>query len=454
MCNLGVMRWGLVLVAAAATAGCVRPIQMRMAEPLVSSGDSQSAPVIYFDKQLGAREASARFIEASPTDPMANRVNLRPNAAYDVTMVLPPDYEQRRMQTLQTREQQLLSAIQMAESRLRENVDKEAQLLSHAARAQLIEDTSDLRMQIDQAKVLVVSAPAAIQRSDAQRKVDELTRQASASEALLRQDDEARDTLLPQPVVESLVNQLQDLRTDLNETRSRLLSLQLLMANTSEPYPRVINGIVETRDRTRFTEAGSIPLSVTDEYLDWIREGKVVTIVSFDPNEPPADERWREYRETLPEQWPERDLMIIERSSLVAGAPRLASGGTGPNAQILENRYPNVVARTYRDPAGGMRTYLSTTDGTRVWVFGPDVTPPANVEVWAGGMGRTAVRLYPPNERDHPEEAFVRQIAGVEGGAFDPVREAEKRGQVVAITRLGNVQRGSDDAKVHKAAMR
>lgn len=446
MSKQGFLCCGVALVVAVAAAGCARPIQMRMAEPLVTSG--QSAPVIYFNKQLGAQAMQARFVDAPPSNPMANRVNLRANSAYDVTLVLPPDYEQRRMELLQSKEQQLASAISMAEGKLRENSDREAQLLSHAARAQLIDDVSTLRMQIDQAKVLAVSAPATMQQRDAGRQSDGLMQVIRAKEALLRQDDEARDSLLPQSVVDSLSNQLVDLRTDLNETKGRLLSLQLMTANTTAPYPRVINGIVETHERTRFTEAGSIPFSVSDEYLDWIREGKVVTIVSYDPNESPADPAAREYRETLPEEWPERDLLVIERSALVAGAPRLASGGTGPNSQIIESRFPNVVARTYRNPGGGMRTYLSTADGSRVWVFGPDVTPPHNVEVWLGAPGRVAIKLYPPDERTHPEQAFVRQIAGVEGGAFDPIREAEKRGQVVAVTRLGNVQRASDDAKV------
>lgn len=447
----GFLCWGVAVVVAVAAAGCARPIQMRMAEPMLASGQGQNAPVIYFNKQLGARAMQARFVDASPLDPMANRVNLRANSAYDVTLVLPPDYEQRRLELLQSKEQQLASAISMAEGKLRENSDKEAQLLSHAARAQLIEDVSDLRMQIDQAKVLAVSAPARMQQRDAGRHSDELMMEIRAKEALLRQDDEARDSLLPQTLVDSLSNQLVDLRTDLNETKGRTLSLQLMTANTTEPYPRVINGIVETHERTRFTETGSIPLSVSDEYLDWIREGKVVTIVSYDPNESPVDPAAREYRETLPEEWPERDLLVIERSSLVAGAPRLASGGTGPNSQVIESRFPNVVARTYQNPGGGMRTYLSTADGSRVWVFGPDVTPPHNVEVWLGAPGRVAIKLYPPDERTHPEQAFVRQIAGVEGGSFDPIREAEKRGQVVAVTRLGNVQRASDDAKVLNA---
>jgi hypothetical protein len=448
MTKQGFLCWGVVALVAVVAAGCAHPIQMRMAEPMVSSGQAQNAPTIYFKQQLGTDSARAKFVDAPPSDPMANRVNLRPNAKYDVTLVLPVDYEQRRMEVLQSKEQQLASAISMGETKLRENVDKEAQLLSHSARAQLIEDLSDLRMQIDQAKVLAVSAPASMQRMDAQRKSDELAQEVRAKEQLLRQDDEARDSLLPQSVVDSLSNQLQDLRTDLNETKGRMLALQLMTANTTEPYPRVINGIVETHQRTRFTEAGSIPLQVSDEYLDWIREGKVVTIVSYDPNEEPVEPAAREYRQTLPEEWPERDLLVIERASTAAGVPRLAAGGTATNTMVLESRYPNVVARTYRNPGGGMRTYLSTADGSRVWVFGPDVTPPENVEVWLGGPGRTAIKLYPPNERTHPEQAFVSQIAGVEGGALDPIREAEKRGQIVAVTRLGNVQHASDYSKV------
>ncbi|MDX9975391.1 MAG: hypothetical protein RBU21_20560, partial [FCB group bacterium] len=278
MSKQGFLCWGVAIVAAVAAAGCARPIQMRMAEPLVTSG--QDAPVIYFNKQLGVQAMQARFVDAPPSDPMANRVNLRANAAYDVTLVLPADYEQRRMDMLESKEQQLASAISMAEGKLRENSDREAQLLSHAARAQLIDDVSDLRMQIDQAKVLAVSAPARMQQQDAQRKADELMAVIRMKEALLRQDDEARDTLLPQPVVGSLSNQMVDLRTDLNETKGRLLALQLMTANTTQPYPRVIYGIVETHERTRFTETGSIPFSVSDEYLDWFREGKVVTIVS------------------------------------------------------------------------------------------------------------------------------------------------------------------------------
>jgi hypothetical protein len=424
---------------------------MRMAEPLVVPSQGASAPVIYFKKQYGATKMQARFVEATSADPMVNRVNLRPNAVYEVTLVMPPDYEQRRLELLQTKEQQLKSAVQAGETKLREHTELEARLLSHAARAQLIEDSADLRVQIDQAKVLAVSATMDAQRRDADLKAEQLTALAQSKEELLRQDDAVRDTLLPPPVVESLINQIRDLRTDLAGVQGSILSLQLMTANTTEPYTRIINGVVETFDRTPFTQAGTIPLSIDDEYLDWIREGKVVTIVSYDPNELPADDEAAVYRAMLPEQWPESGLLVIERAPLVAGVPRLASGGTAPNAQIIENRYPSVVARTYRDPANGMRTYLATPDGNHVWVFGPDVTPPANVEVWATGMAATPIKLYPPNERTLPEQAYVRQIAGVEGGAFDPVREAEKRGQVVAITRIGNLHKPSDDAKVRKA---
>lgn len=451
MLNKGVACGCVAALAVAALAGCVRPIQMRMAEPLVGPDNGQSAPVIYLEKRRGMHKEMARFAQASPGDPMANRVNLRPNSEYDVTLLLPPDYEQRRLSTLESREQQLTAAIRTAEARLRENTELEARLLSHAARAQLIEDSADLRVQIDQAKVLAVSAPTDSERRAADLKVEQLTELVKAKEDLLRQDDQVRDTLLPQPVVESLIDRIRDLRTDLNETKAGIVSLQLTTANTTSPYTRIINGVIETFEATPFNDAGTIPLRVTDEHLGWIREGKVVTIVSYDPNELPANEQEAAYRAMLPEEWPERNLMVIEGSSLVAGVPRLASGGTAPNAQIIENRYPNVVGRTYRDPAGGMRTYLSTMDGARVWVFGPDVTPPPNVEVWGMGLDTTPVKLYPPNERHHPNTALVRQIAGVEGGAFDPVVEAEKRGQVVAITRLGNLHEASDDVLIRKA---
>lgn len=443
------MKKGMILgciagLCALGLTGCVRlydPIQMRMAEPLVAPGDAQAAPVIQFRARHGMKAEEARFVAASSAEPMANRVNLRPNAEYDVTMVLPADYEQRRLQQLQAKEQQLVAAIQAGEAQLRQNTELEARLLSHAARAQLIEDAANLRVQIDQAKMLSVSGPTDPQRRDADYQVDRLTRSVQAREEMLRQDDAVRDTLLPQPAVESLADRIRDLRTDLAEVKASEVSLQLMMANASESDTRVISGVVETFDRTPFTQAGTIPLNVSDEFLGWIREGKVVTIVSYDPNELPSDEQAAVYRAMLPEEWPERGLMIIEKVSLVAGVPRLASGGTAPNTQVIENRYPNIAARTYMDPAGGMRTYLSTPTGDRVWVFGPDVTPPANVEVWAMGGGRAPIKLYPPNERMNPEHAFVRQIAGVEGGAFDPVVEAEKRGQIVAITRLGNLQR-------------
>lgn len=86
-----------------------------------------------------------------------------------------------------------------------------------------------------------------------------------------------------------------------------------------------------------------------------------------------------------------------------------------------------------------------------MWVFGPDVTPPANVEVWLqDNNGLPVKKIYPPDARPATDKAFVSQIAGVEGGAFDPIREAEKRGQIVAIARLGNKLETGDGETVHK----
>jgi hypothetical protein len=351
---------------------------------------------------------------------------------------------------LRQREQQLAQAISAAETRLRENTSREARLLSHAARAKLIQDAADLRVQMDQTKVTTVGTSPNYMRISADQQSDTLAAQLESREALLRQDDEVRDSLLPQPVVEQLLDQIQGLRAELGDVKADIVGMEIMTVNAADAMPRIISGVVETEEPTTFTRAGTIPLEIDDQYIDWIRQGKVVTIVSFDPNEIPADDESAARRALLPEEWPEFDLLVVERAAVVSGVPRLAAGGTATNAQILEMRYPGSAARTYYDPANGYRTYVSSADGTRVWVFGPDVTPPANVEVWAGS-GSTAIKLYPPDERTVPTHAYVRQIAGVEGGVFDPIREAEKRGRVLAITRLGNLHRGDAGAKVFAA---
>src|SRR5690606_41667569 len=85
---------GAVLVAAS---GCAqRTMQMRLAKPLMPPGNTASAPVTHFEKLHGPGRDTARFAEATAGDPFVNRLNLRPNAAYHLTLVLPAAYEQTR----------------------------------------------------------------------------------------------------------------------------------------------------------------------------------------------------------------------------------------------------------------------------------------------------------------------------------------------------------------------
>ncbi len=87
-----------------------------------------------------------------------------------------------------------------------------------------------------------------------------------------------------------------------------------------------------------------------------------------------------------------------------------------------------------------------------MWVFGPDVDPPANVEVWLQDERGLPVRqLYPAPTGDYlSQETFVGHIAGVEGGGIDPIAEAKRRGEIIAIARLGNKRHPEDAATVHQ----
>ncbi len=436
--------------------GCYT-MQFRMAEPVIGknlSGDSDP-PSIQFSKRGSPHAEKAHFVWENPDIAWSNRVNLRPNSEYDVEMWLPENFEFRRMQVLQGKAETLYTAIENAEDELGKYSKDASLLLPDEARDALLKEIARIQSDIDQKQVIKVSKDSPADRAQVDREIEVLLSRRTEKETLLREDDAARDKNIGPTMTESLSNQIADWRVDLSAIKARTVALRLMVENVNEPYPRVIRGVTETFDITRTTEVGAVPFVVEDEYLDWLREDKVVTIVAFDAQEKPEDQDARRYRDALPVYWPQKNLCVIEFLEDTTGAARAAHGGTSASTSVERENYFNVSATTFQGDGGYLRTYLKSADGRQLWVFGPDLTAPSNLEVWTQDeQGLPVAKLYPPDGRIDPEQVFVRQIAGVEGGAFDPVAEAKKRGKLLAITRLGNVRASRDFAVINNIQRR
>lgn len=390
----------------------------------------------------------AYFVWDNPQSAYRNRVDLKRNAIYRIALTLPEAYELRRLQMLQSKSETLYESIDMADTRLRENTRNASQTLSDGARAVLIKDCAQLQAQIDVEKLALVQASDDAAKKVHRAKIDGYVDQIARREEALRDDDLTRDKMLSPALVDSLANQIQDWRGQLGTVKGRIVALELMVQNANEPFPRVINGWLETMDQTPFTRVGAVPFVVEDEYLDWIREDKTVTVVFYDPNQSPTDPAAADARSSLPEYWPSHNLMVVERSQQ-SGPHRLATGGTAAGTSVEAQDYANVSAQTLRDGSGYTRTYLRTADKARMWVFGPDLTPPQNIEVWLqDDRGLPVRKVYPHSPANPAGEVFVSQLAGVEGGSFDPIAEAEKRGQILAIAMFGNWRGEKDQKKI------
>jgi len=456
-----IFRWlcvclGCVLAASWVT-GCAHFVQLRMADPVVgpTEGGALDPPEVTFHKRHGTHSDSAVIAWENPVKPVKNRVNLHTKSLYNVSVTLPENFEFRRMQVLQGKSETLYKSIEAADAELRTDTEKRVKLLGDDARAKVLADCEDLRERINKHSLQLVSAPNETEREANKRAIDTLAAQVAEKDALLRADDKERDTLLTPAMSVSLVNQIEDWRTQLNTIKSRVVALNMMVQNTNDPYPRVIRGTMEVFDRTPFTDVGAIPVGIEDEYLDWIREDKVVTIVSYDPNEKPEAKGAAERRAQLPEHWPQSGLCVIEFRDYTGALARGDHAGAAPAAYVANSgkngRFYDCQAAAYRSENGYERTYIRSADKSRTWVFGPDLTPPANVEVWLqDASSALSTKLYPPDAREKADEVFVRQIAGVEGGAFDPVAEAKKRGKVVSIMRLGNLRQNGDSKVIQR----
>ncbi|MBP8129975.1 MAG: hypothetical protein KA184_10405 [Candidatus Hydrogenedentes bacterium] len=421
----------LLLAALFLTNGCCAPreyIQLRMADPMVLPDETGrlNPPTIAFQKyrikttrsgdktidftRLQGSPITAVIAWENPAEHVKTRVDLEANAAYRVQVKLPENYEYRRLALLRAKLERLYEAIDDADRRLRENTTAAAQLLTPEARQSLI---------------------------------------AARDEERLRLDDIARDRLLPQELVDSLVDQIEAWRAELNLLKSRVVALELMVNNPNDPYPRVINGWVETFERTTFATAGALPFIIEDDYLDWIRQDKVVTIVTYDPNEAPENPQEARLREGLPSYWPSGQLTVVQFIPFTTGVPRADTGGVRANTEVRTVTHLSVRSENIRAGNGHVRTYLRTGSG-QIWAFGPDLESPRDIEVWLqDASGAPTQKLYPPDGRSTPRETFVSQIAGAEGGAYDPIQEARKRGRILAVTRLGNMLGTNDYATIH-----
>ncbi len=476
------MRWfkvsGIAVALGMLLAGCVSPgtpIQLRMAEPTVlpSEEGSLNPPVIHFQEHrvFSHRRAadgttlasdlasstptgpvqSAAFAWDNPAKALNNRVDLKEEAVYSVTMVLPENYEYRRLALLRTKSEGLYRSIEEAEQRLQENAQRASTLLSPDARQTLTTQSAQALAQIDAANAHHVAASTG-NTATGGADVSKQVALVSENERRLRADDAQRDRLMPPAVVESLSNRIAQWRRELNRIKARVVALELMVSNPNQPFPRVVNGWVETMASTPYTSSGALPFIVEDEYLEWIRGDKVVTIVMFDPNQTPEDPQAVEARGQAPRYWPAAGLTVIEKGAQDVAVPRSALGGTAVSTRVDRREYFNVISRTYASDNGYMRTYLRSANGERMWVFGPDVAPPSNIEVWLQDERGMPVRqLYPaPTDTVGLDETYIGHIAGVEGGGIDPIMEARKRGTIIAVARLGNRRDSADTVKTHR----
>lgn len=467
---------GAVVLAGCTSVNAPLTTQFRMADPVVAPTSPPNPPYVAFERysgkshrgkyaqesvialhpaqvrRSGFKKSDDAFVVWDRSDhAWDNRANLKRNSVYRLSLQLPADYEARRLALLRQRTDTLHAAIDEGEARLRSMNSDALSLLSSTARAKVIADAQSYYDLIDALKVDLVSADTAADQVRIRSNIDRLAQRIVEKEALLQQDDTARDKLTPLDLEETLVNQISEWREELAQLKQQIVALELMLQNDTRPFPRVVNGWLETMDVTTFTKVGAVPFSVEDQYLDWIRQDKVVTVVFYDPNEKPENIAARQYRDALPLYWPKGHLTVIEHSNRPASLPRDMHAGARARSKVDTRVYRGVTATTYIGDAGEERTYLATPAGDTMWVFGPDLAPPDNVEVWVeNAQGVADQKLYPSDARLDTREASVMQIAGVEGGVLDPIREARKRGQIIAVAYLGNWRYPGDEETIRK----
>ena len=471
-----------VLIFGVVCGGCT-PIttQFRMADPVVAgpsdTSEAYNPPYIAFERysgkshrgkyaqdsvialkpaqvrKSGFKKSEEAFVMWDSPGPKAwdNRVNLKRNSVYRLSLRLPAKYEQQRVELLNLKAETLFAAIKEGEKKLRDINSGSLSLLSETARAKVIADAQGYYDLIDALQVDLVSTDDVAEQARIRANIADLAEKIATKEGMLQQDDSDRDRMESLTLEETLVNQLDQWRGELGKIKQQIVALDIMVQNQNHPFPRVVNGWLETMDVTSFTKVGAIPFSIEDQYLDWIRQDKVVTIVFYDPNETPADARAAQYRNALPLYWPEGQLTVIEHTNKPSGLPRDAHAGARARSQVDAKIYRNVTAKSYFGDAGEERTYLTTPAGDAMWVFAPDLAPPDNIEVWVeNANGVAEQKLYPSDARMDTREVSVMQIAGVEGGVLDPVREARKRGQIIAVAYLGNWRYEDDTETINK----
>src|SRR5690606_19067482 len=227
------------------------------------------------------------------------RANLKRNSIYRLSLQLPADYEARRIHVLNQKADRVYAAMEEGEAKLREMNSRSLSLLSATARGKVIADAQSYYDLIDALKVDLVSSDDAGQRARIQANIDDLARKIADKEALLQRDDADRDRYESLNLEETLIGQLADWRGELANVKQQIVALELTVQNQSHPGARVVTGGLETMDVTTSTKVGAVPFSVEDQYLDWIRQDKVVTIVFYDPNESPEDADAARYRNML-----------------------------------------------------------------------------------------------------------------------------------------------------------
>lgn len=466
-----------VVVLGLMCVGCA-PIttQFRMADPVVSVSEGSRPAYIAFERysgkshrgkyaqesvialkpaqvrKTGFRKYDEAFVmwDSPGSEAWDNRVNLKRNSIYRLSLCLPANYEQQRVELLNAKAETLFAAIEEGEAKLREINSGSLELLSETARAKVIADAQTFYDLIDGLQVDLVSTDDPAAQAQFRAQIQDLAKGIANREAMLAEDDHARDRMESLALEETLINQLDAWRGELAEIKQQIVALGLMVQNQNHPFPRVVNGWLETMDVTSFTKAGAVPFSIEDQYLDWIRQDKVVTVVFYDPNEKPSDASAAEYRKMLPLYWPEGQLTVIEHTNKPSGLPRDAHAGARARSQVDSKIYRGVRATTYHGEAGDERTYLTTPAGDANWVFAPDLAPPDNIEVWVEDERGVAVqKLYPSDARTTTQDVSVMQIAGVEGGVLDPIREARKRGQIIAVAYLGNWRYKGDEAIIN-----
>lgn len=447
----------LLTLVALVFSGCATQVQFRLADPMVSATDAGEIepPQVVFSKHNGTHQAKALIAYENPNKSVNNRVNLNCRSVYDVVVRLPENYEYRRLQVLQGKLETVVTAIESGERELQENTRNAARLMNEEARQKVITDCEAIKERIGQHNLQKASTIDATRLAEEDKAIEALVNEISTREQKLRQDDELRDSLPTPTVMDSIVNQIEQWRTELNLLKSRIVALNMMVQNGNEPYPRIIRGTMEVFDATSSTEVNAVPIVFEDQYLEWIRMNNPVTVVACDTYEKPQDAKTAQYRAGLPEYWPRNKVMVVEFTDSSAATQRSAHSGLTISTRVQDSverqNFFNCKASSLKGDNGYERTYIRSSDGKRMWVFGPDLAPPANLEVWLQDeAGLPVQKLFPATGRTSVEEVFVRQIAGFEGGVFDPVQEAKKSGKIIAVLRLGNIREGSDQRSIHR----